>query len=57
VGRKEKQASAKGLAAFAGEHLVELGLERMQVQHVGSRIALLLLGQLRGAPIGGLLLL
>ena len=43
--------------ALAREHGVELGLQRVQVEHVGGGVVLLLVGELVGAPVGALLLL
>ena len=40
-----------------GEHPVETGLQRVQVQHVRCRIGELLLRELLGGPVGALLLL
>ena len=44
-------------AALALQHGVELGLQGVQMQHVGGGIGQLLVGQPVGAPVGGLLLL
>src|SRR5215510_12372851 len=43
--------------AFAGEHGIELGLERVQVEHVARGVVLLLICQFVRTPIGALLLL
>src|SRR5690349_14091698 len=41
---------------FAGQHLVEPLLQRVQMQDVGGGIGELGVGQIRGAPVGTLLL-
>ena len=43
-GQEGKARLGQGLAALAEQHLIQLGPQRMQMQHVGSRIALLFLG-------------
>src|SRR5947207_1432483 len=45
------------LAPLAGEHAIEPGLERVQMQHVGGGIGDLGLGQVGRPPVGELLLL
>src|SRR5262245_15118601 len=56
--REEAEAGlCRGCSAFAGEHGVELGLERVQVEHVAGGVVLLLVRQLVRAPVGALLLL
>src|SRR5665213_3937766 len=57
--RRKKVESGAGEvgAPFALQHHVELGAQRVQVQHVGRRILQLLIGERRRAPIRALLLL
>src|SRR5260370_34059328 len=57
--RREEAEGRRGElgAAFALEKRIELGLERMQIEHVGRGIGELLVAQAVGAPVGGLLLL
>ena len=56
--RQEAEASLRGgHPALALEHGVELGLQRVQVEHVGGGIVLLLVGELVRRPVGALLLL
>src|SRR5436189_1092261 len=56
--RQEFKAAARQFGAvLARQHCVESRAQRVQVQDVGSGVALLLVGQGRGAPIGALLLL
>src|SRR6266404_323288 len=45
------------LPPFPLQQRIELGLERMQIEHVRRRVGHLLVGQGVGAPVGGLLLL
>src|SRR5260221_3267232 len=57
-GRQEIEAGlGEHLAPLARQHGVELRLERMEVEHVRRGVAQLLVGELGGAPIRGLLLL
>src|SRR5688500_16272320 len=56
-GDKIKTGLGKGDAAFALEHLVETGLQFMEIEHVLGRILLLRVTQHVGSPIGALLLL
>src|SRR5438874_1663587 len=44
-------------AALAFQQGIQLGLERMEVQHIGGGVVELFLAQRLGAPVGGLLLL
>jgi hypothetical protein len=57
--RRQKLETGRGefLAALPRQHHVELGLERVQIEHVVGRVGDLRLGQRIGAPVGGLLLL
>jgi len=56
-GEEPEAGLCRGGPAFAGEHGVELGLDRVQVEHVASGVVLLLVRQLVRAPVGALLLL
>src|ERR1700675_4957623 len=56
-GQKSKTSNGELLAFLADQHLVELRLERVQMENIGGGVALLLVGQSRRTPIRGLLLL
>src|SRR6185437_8270125 len=56
--RQEVEAGLRQLLApFTRQHGVELGLQGMQVEHIGGGITQLLVGEVGGAPIRRLLLL
>src|SRR5688572_13322055 len=56
-GYKVKTGLGKGDAAFTFQHLVEAGLQFMEIEHVLGRILLLRIAQHMSPPIGALLLL
>src|SRR5687767_15860227 len=55
VGKEIEAGLGQGRAAFALEPLVELLLHLVEVAHVGGGIILLGVGEVRSAPVGGLL--
>ena len=55
-GKEGKRCRRKGFPALAGEHLIKLFLDGMQVKDVICRISHLAVGQLGGTPIAALLL-
>src|SRR5262245_54109648 len=57
VGQEPEARLGQLLAPLARQHGIELRLERMQMQHVGSGIGELWLGQLSGTPVRELKLL
>src|SRR5437016_9317038 len=57
VGQEAVAGGRQRLAPLAGQHAVQLGLERVQVQHVGGGIGDLGLGEVGRTPVGELLLL
>jgi len=57
VRQKAEAGGGEVLAPLTREHGIEPFLESVQVQHVGSGVGDLCIGQRVGAPIGELLLL
>ena len=57
IGQEPEAGRGQRSTPFAGQHGVEPLLERMQIDHVGRGIGNLRVSQVRGAPIGRLLLL
>src|SRR6185437_3020866 len=55
--KERKRCCCKGFPPLAGEHLIKLFLDGMQVKDVICRVSHLAVGQLDGAPITALLLL
>ena len=57
VRQKAETRGGKLLAALAHEHRIELGPQRVEIEHIGGGVRHLRVAQLGGAPIGHLLLL
>src|SRR5215475_1981110 len=57
IGQEPEAGLRQAGPALTRQHAVELGLQRMQMQHIRSRIGDLRVRELRRAPVGELLLL
>src|SRR5271165_5918627 len=57
LGQEAEARAGQRLAAFAGQHGVEPGLQRMQMRNVGRGVGHLRIAQFRSPPVRRLLLL
>ena len=55
--QKAETGLSEGRPALPLQHQIKLGLQGMQVEHIVSRILLLLIGQFLGRPVRALLML